>query len=199
MSPRRIAKALAVFGVLALIALVATTVYVVRHRPSVQTLSRVAGLVPNSLLHAHHFHWTQIKAGESQWVLSATDASYSADKTSLELNQPTLSMTAQDGKQITVTAAHAVLALDGNHVKRADLAGDTTIRYGNFTLTTDRASFMPDEDKVEAPGAVSIEGEGFRVTGIGLDGNPKTRRFELLKQVSTEITPRTRGEQAKKG
>lgn len=199
MSPRRIAKALAAFGALALIALLATTVYVVRHRPSAQTLSRVAGLVPNSLLHAHNFHWTQIKAGESQWTLSAADASYSADKTSLELNAPTLNMTAQDANEVTVTAAHAVLVLDGNHVKRADLSGGTIIHYGNFTLTTDHASFTPDEDKVEASGLVSIEGDGFKVTGTGLSGNPKTRRFELQNQVSTEITPRESGGRAKKG
>ncbi len=199
MSPRRIAKALAGFGALALVALLAITVYVVRHRPSAQTLSKVAGLVPNSLLHAHKFHWTQLKAGESQWTLSAKDASYSADKTSLELNQPTLKMTAQDGNQVTVTAAHAALMLNGSHVNRADLSGGTTIHYGNFTLTTDQASFIPDEDKVEAPGPVSIEGDGFKVTGIGLDGSPKTRRFELLKQVNTEITPKTRGERSKKG
>lgn len=199
MSPRRIAKALAGFGALALIALIATTVYVVRHRPSPQTLNKVAGLVPNSLLHAHNFHWTQIKAGQSEWTLSAADASYAADKTSLVLNDPTLTMTAQDGKGITVKAGHAVLALDGNHVRRADLSGGTIIQYGNFTLTTDHASFVPDQDKVEASGLVSIEGEGMKVTGTGLSGNPKTRRFELLNQVSTEITPKSSGERAKKG
>jgi LPS export ABC transporter protein LptC len=198
-SPRRIAKALAGLGALALIALLATTIYVVHHRPSVQTLSRAAGLVPNSLLHAHNFHWTQLKAGTSQWTLSAKDASYSVDKTSLELNQPVLNMTAQDGNEVKVTAAHATLLLDGNHVKRADLSGGTNIRYGAFTLTTDRASFMPDEDKVQAPGAVSIVGDGFKVTGVGLDGNPKTHRFELLNQVSTEIIPKTDAGKSKKG
>ncbi len=199
MSPRRIAKALAGFGVVAIAALFATTVYVVRHRPTPQTLSKVAGLVPNSLLHAHNFHWTQLKSGTSQWVLSAADASYSADKTSLELNAPTLSMTAQDGSPVTVSAAHAMLLLDGNHIKRADLSGGTTIHYGDFTVTTDQASFMPDQDKVEAAGPVSIEGEGFKVSGTGLSASPRNHRFELLNQVSTEITPRKNGEPAKKG
>lgn len=197
-SPRRIAKALAGFGAVALAALILTTVYVVRHRSSAPVLSTVAGMVPGALLHAHNFHWTQMKAGERQWVLAARDASYSGDKTSLILNDPTLTMTSQDGKEVTVRALRAVLSLDGNRVRKADLSGGTTIHYGDFILKTDHAIFMPDEDNVEAPGFVSIEGEGLKVTGIGLTGHPKTRRFELLKQVTTEITPRSKGAGSKK-
>ncbi len=50
-------------------------------------------------------------------------------------------------------------------------------------------TFVP-EDKVDAPGPVSIEGEGIKVTGIGMTGHTKTREFALLKQVSTCIAPR---------
>lgn len=190
MSPRRIAKALAGFGAVALAALVAATVYVVHNRSAAPVAATVAGLVPGSLLHAHNFHWTQMKAGELQWVLTARDASYAADKASLILNQPVVTMTAEDGKQVTVRAAKAVLGLEGSRVKRADLSGSMTIRYGDFVLTTDEATFVPDDDRIEAPGMVTIEGQGLKVTGVGLSGHPKTRQFELLKQVTTEIVPR---------
>jgi LPS export ABC transporter protein LptC len=189
-SPRRIAKALAGFGAVALAALVAVTVYVVHSRSGGPVAAKVAGLVPGSLLHAHNFHWTQMKAGELQWVLTASDASYAADKTSLVLNRPVVSMTAQDGKQVTIEAAHAVLELDGSKVKRANLSGGMTIHYGDFVLTTEAATFVPDSDQVDASGMVKIEGQGLKVTGVGLSGHPKTRRFELLKQVTTEIVPR---------
>jgi lipopolysaccharide export system protein LptC len=189
-SPRRIAKALAGFGAVALAALVAATVYVVHNRAAAPVAAKVAGLVPGSLLHAHNFHWTQMKAGELQWVLTARDASYAADKASLILNQPVVTMTAEDGKQVTVRAAKAVLGLDGSRVKRAHLSGGMTIRYGDFVLTTDEATFVPDDDRIEAPGMVTIEGQGLKVTGVGLSGHPKTRQFELLKQVTTEIVPR---------
>ena len=76
MSPRRIARALAGFGIVALLILLGVTVWVVRHRQDAQALQRAAGLVPGSLLHAHNFHWTQMKAGQRQWVLTADDASY---------------------------------------------------------------------------------------------------------------------------
>ncbi len=190
MGPKRIAKALAGFGAVALAALLGVTVYIVRNRPSAVPVSKIAGLVPGALLHAHNFHWTQMKAGEQQWVLTARDASYSADRTSLIMSQPRLSMTSSDGKDVVVEAPHATLALDGNRVKRADLTGGTKILYGDFVLTTDEAVFTPDADEVEASGLVTIEGEGLKVVGTGLTGHPQRRQFELLRQVNTRIAPK---------
>ncbi len=198
MSPRRIAKALATFGAVALIVLLAVTVWVVRHRTPVQMLQTAAGMVPGSLLHAHNFHWTQMKAGERQWVLSASDASYSNDRTSLTLIDPKLSMTSDDGKKVSVAAPRATLVLDGNHVKRATLSGGAVIDYGNFVMTTDSANFMPDKNEVDAPGLVTVQGEGMKVTGVGMTGNPKTRVFQLHQQVTTEITPKQSSAKSKK-
>jgi LPS export ABC transporter protein LptC len=190
MSPKTIAKSLGVFGVIALGTLVGATVYVVHHRAGAPLISTAVGLIPGSLLHAHNFHWTQMKGAEQQWVLSARDANYSNDKTSVILDQPVVTMVSKDGKPVTVKAARAVLALDGNKVKRANLSGGTEIHYGDFVVNTDAATFAPDDDVVEAPGFVTIEGDGIKVTGVGLTGHTKTRQFELLKQVTTDIAPR---------
>jgi lipopolysaccharide export system protein LptC len=196
MRPKRIARALAGFGAVALAVLVGVTVYVVHHR-SEDAISTVVGLVPGSLLHAHNFHWTQMKAGERQWVLTALDATYAADKTSLVLNQPRLSMISSEGKNVVVQAPHAVLTLDGGEVKRAKLTGGTRMLYGDFVLTTDSVVFMPDQDQVQASGLVTIEGNGLKVTGIGLAGHPKKREFRLLSQVSTTIVPKPNSDRSK--
>jgi lipopolysaccharide export system protein LptC len=50
---------------------------------------------------------------------------------------------------------------------------------------------------LDAPGAVKIEGAGLVVTGIGMSGHPKTETFELLKEVNTQIVPKTKGGNAK--
>jgi LPS export ABC transporter protein LptC len=193
MGARRIAKVLAMFGTAALVAIVAVAVYVVRHRSLERNLNTVAGIVPGALLHAHNFHWTQMKGGQSQWVLKARDATYSADKTSLVLGDATVSMTGKDGKPIGLFAPVANLKLAGNHVTSAHLSGGVTMNDGGFVLTTDDATFSPDDDRIEAPGPVKIDGKGLSVTGIGLTGHPKAETFELLKRVSTRILPRQKG------
>ncbi|MGH8011849.1 MAG: LPS export ABC transporter periplasmic protein LptC [Candidatus Binataceae bacterium] len=189
MSPRRIAKALALCGSVAVAAILIVTVWVVRHRSPGQTLQRAAGMMPGALLHAHNFHWTQMKGGQRQWVLTARDANYAAGKTSMVLKDARLSLL-QNGKQTQLTAPEVDLKMNGNHVTRADLHGGITVNYGSYVLTTPDATFLPDRDQLSAPGPVKIVGDGMTVTGIGLSGNPRTENFNLLAQVNTRITPR---------
>ena len=197
MSPRRIAKALAGFGAVALVILLVATVWIVRHRSATQVVQTAAGLVPGTLLRAHNFHWTQMKAGERQWVLTAGEADYSADKTMLKLTDAVVTMVSSDGKPVVVNSPHADLTLNGNHVVRAYLTGGTIIHFGDYVLTTDSATFMPDDDKVEAPGLVTVLGDGLKVTGMGMSGHPKTRVFELHTQVETEVIPKKNSEKPK--
>jgi len=197
LSPRRIAKALAGFGAVALVVLLIATVWIVRHRSATQVIQTAAGLVPGTLLRAHNFHWTQMKAGERQWVLTAGEADYSADKTTLKLTDAVVTMVSSDGKPVVINAPHADLALNGNHVVRAHLTGGTVIHFGDYVLSTDSATFMPDDDKVEAPGLVTVLGDGLKVTGVGLSGHPKTRVFQLLTQVQTEVIPKKDSEKSK--
>jgi LPS export ABC transporter protein LptC len=197
LSPRRIAKFLAGFGTIALVGLLVATIWIVRHRSAEQVLQTAAGLVPGTLLRAHNFHWTQMKAGERQWVLTAGEADYSADKTTLKLTDAVVTMVSSDGKPVVVNSPHADLTLNGNHVTRAYLTGGTVIHFGDYVLSTDSATFMPDDDKVDAPGMVTIVGDGLKVTGIGLSGHPKTRVFQLQTQVETIVTPKKDSEKPK--
>jgi LPS export ABC transporter protein LptC len=193
MSPRRIAKLLAVFGAIALMAILIVTVRVVRERSAQQKLETVAAIVPGALLHAHNFHWTQMRGGQSQWVLKAKDASYSDDKSNVVLTHAELSMTAQDGKHLLLTAPQVKLRMKGNHISRADLSGGLKLDYGDFVLITETATFLPDDDQIYAPGPVKINGPGLKVVAIGLTGHPKEQVFHLLKQVTTRIEPKPQG------
>jgi len=197
LSPKRIAKALAGFGALALVVLLVATIWIVRHRSATQVLQTAAGLVPGTLLRAHNFHWTQMKAGERQWVLTAGEADYSADKTTLKLTDAVVTMVSSDGKPVVVNSPHADLTMNGNHVTKAYLTGGTVIHFGDYVLSTDSATFMPDDDKVEAPGLVTVIGDGLKVTGVGLSGHPKTRVFDLHTQVETEVMPKSKSEKPK--
>ncbi len=156
------------------------------------TAQQLADLVPNALLHAHNLKWTQMSGGLSQWHLSARDASYSHDKTSLVLTDAELSMVSKDGKNVQVTAPHAEISVTGNHINQAHLSGGLRIDYGDFVLTTDEATFAPDKDLVNAPGEVQVEGQGLTVTGVGLTGHPNERSFSLMSQTNTVVVPKKR-------
>lgn len=175
------------FGAAALAVVFVVAVWVVRHRSNAPELRQVVGVVPESLVHAYNFDWTQMKGGASQWHLRARDASYSKDKTSIVLSDAQLSMIARDGKRVEVSAPHAEIAMSGSHVKAAHLSGGLAIKYGDFVMQTAEATFKPDEDIVNAPGDVKVTGQGLTVTGIGLSGHLKDQTFSLLKQTNTVV------------
>lgn len=190
MTPRRIAKLLGWLGSAVLATILVGTVWVVRHRVSGQMLKEAASVIPGSLLSARHFHWTQMKGDRKQWELSAGEASFADDKKSLRLKDADLSMVTNGGQRLLLHAPSARLILEGNHVKRAELSGGLEVRYGSVVVTVREAAFTPDEDVLESPGPVAIEGQGFKVAGIGLTARPHEEVFDLHSQVSTEVQPR---------
>ena len=190
MSPKRVAKAMGLFGAAALAVVLAVAIYVVRHRAPATTMQQMADLVPSALLHAHNLKWTQMSGAQSQWHLSAREASYSHDKTSLILTDAELSMVSKDGKNVKVSAPRAEISVTGNHINQAHLSGGLRINYGDFELKTAEATFSPDKDVVNAPGQVEVQGQGMTVTGVGLTGHPNERNFTLLSQTNTVVIPK---------
>ena len=189
MSPRTIGRILALLGAGVLVGMLVFTVVLVRHRSRNRVLKHQTGLVPGTLLHAHNFHWTQMKGDKRQWELRATEASYSEDKTSLKLVGTELSMTLDDGKEVRLRAPKAELTVDGARVKRAELSGGLELNYGAVVLKTTEAVYLPETDELQGGGPVQIVGEGFTVSGVGLQANPHQRVFGLLHQVSTQLNP----------
>jgi len=186
MSPRRIAKLLTISGTVAVVAILIVTAWVIHQRSASRSIASTANMA-GTLLHVHNFNWTQMRGDRSQWVLKAKDASYSNDKASIILVEPQLSMTTQDGKQLSVAASRAKLKVNRNHINQAELSGGLTVQYGDMVLATDRATLLPDDDEIRAAGSVRISGPGIDVAGIGLTGRPKAQFFQLLKHVTTEI------------
>lgn len=197
MSPRRVAKALALVGALALCAVIVVAVRVVRSRNHISAIKQVAGIVPGSLLHANNFHWTQMKDGRKQWELSAKEASYTEDKTAVKLKGARFSMVLDDGKKVLLRAPAVRLALKDQKVSRADLQGGIELNYGDIRLRTPSATFLPDQDYLTAAGEVQIEGEGASISGVGMEAHPRERLFSLQHQVDTRLFKRPPGDASK--
>jgi LPS export ABC transporter protein LptC len=196
MSFRRLAKLLAWIGSSVLLAVLIVTIWVVRHRTAAQLIKQAATVVPGSMLSARNFHWTQMRGERKDWEVKAAGASFSDDRRMLKLQGADLSMVTEDGKQVSLRAPSVNLTMKGNnHVQQADLSGGLLVHYGDVTLIADRAVFTPDSDELTVPGAVTIESNGLKVTGVGLTAHPHAQLFDLHQQVRSEVTPR-RGDEA---
>ncbi len=119
----------------------------------------------------------------------ASEANYGEDRSSLTLKNTKLEMVLDDGKPLAVKATRVFLSLSGNnHVNRADFSGGLVLDYGDIRLKTAGGTFLPDRDLLEAPGPVEIAGDGFKITGVGLEAKPRARTFQLKNQVTTDLT-----------
>lgn len=191
MSPRRIAKALAGAGIAVLVVIVVAAVVVIKARERERNLlAHSIKVEPGSLLHARNFHWTQMKGDKEQWQLTASEASYGEDRSSLTLKDSKLTMVLDDGKPVSAQAKRVDLKLNGNHVNRAEFSGGLVLHYGDIKLTTQGGTFVPDSDMLEAQGPVEIAGDGFRIAGVDLEARPRARTFTLKHQVVTDLTAR---------
>lgn len=189
MSLRKLAKTLAGIGIAALAAIVVAAIVIVKGRERQrELLARSVKFVPNSLLHARNFHWTQMKGDKEQWQLVASEANYADDRTSLTLKDSKLTMVLDDGKPVAAVARQVNLKLNGNHVNRADFSGGLVLNYGDIRITTKGGTFLPDRDLLEAEGPVEIVGQGFKVVGVDLEAKPRARTFTLKHQVVTDFT-----------
>jgi LPS export ABC transporter protein LptC len=194
MSPRFIAKALAGIGIGALLVVIVSAVWVVDNRDHQQRLlARAVKLVPGTLLDAHNFHWTQMKGDQEQWQLRAKEAAYSNDRTSARLSGAALSMKLDDGKEMSARAQQVLLKLQGNHVLRADFSGGLVLNYKGMVISTDKATFFPDRDDLQAAGLVTIDGPQFSVRGVGLEAHPRAQTFTLKAQTDTQVTIKQNG------
>ena len=101
MSPRRIAKALAGIGIAVLIVIVVAAVVIIKGRERERKLlANTVSVEPGSLLHARNFHWTQMKGDKQQWQLTASEANYGEDRSSITLKDSKLMMVLDDGKPL---------------------------------------------------------------------------------------------------
>jgi len=141
-SPKRAAGALAAVGAASLVAIALVAIPSMIHRDRNEALRKTLDLVPGALLHARNFHWTQMKGDRKQWELSAREASYSDDKTTLKLREPDLLMVLEDGKTLMLHAASAELKLNGKHIDEARLNGGLELKYGDIELSTADATFV---------------------------------------------------------
>ena len=189
MSPRRIAKGLAGIGIAALMVIVITAAWIIKSRERERkALAHSVRVEPGSLLHARNFHWTQMKGDKQQWQLVASEASYGENRSSLTLKDTKLMMVLDDGKPLSVQARRVDLNVTGNHVNRAEFSGGLVLDYGDVRLKTAGGVFLPDSDKLESQGRVEIAGDGFKISGVDLEAQPRARTFSLKHQVVTELT-----------
>ncbi len=139
----------------------------------------------------NNFERSETKHGKIIWQVHAAQGRYLPGDNRAVLSDATLSVYRNDGSKVVLKAREASLQLSGASLTEAQgFGGVTVIHEGEFTVTTEVASYNRDKSLVLAPGLVKIEASSLQISGHDLELNVETQEMTLKSDVSTFIKPK---------
>jgi LPS export ABC transporter protein LptC len=158
-----------------------------RDSPSGKRAAPVPGgemIVSGSELVLQDFSRLMLRRGKKSMEVKAETGRFLPQENITYLTGATVTVQRDKGKPVVIRARNARLFMEGEQVKRADLEGSVEVEFGEgMTLKTELASFESDTQLIKAPGAAQVEGEGYEITGDGLEAEIDQEVVRLLRDV----------------
>lgn len=149
-------------------------------------VGRVSVLGTDADLRIDKAHMVQNNKGRKDWEMWADTALVYRKKDETHLQNLRIHLYARDGKPTYVTAQRGVL---GNQTRDITVTGNVVIRTSDgVTLQTEALYYSPKEHRVVSESPIIMEGETFRLTGVGLNGDTQEGRYVLRENVRAIIT-----------
>ena len=138
------------------------------------------------------FERNETRDGKKLWEIKAQRGEYFPESNSASVEEATLTLY-RENKPVELKAARATITLTGTSLHRADLAGGVKMVYLDQNVTVETSDAMIDmtENRVSAPGSVSVNGPDFEMHGNKFEGDLKTHNFRLTERVTTILRPRS--------
>jgi LPS export ABC transporter protein LptC len=102
------------------------------------------------------------KDGVLQWLLNTDNAILSEDRRTARLSVVEMNLPSEG---MTINSVAGVYDMESGDLT---LNGDVTARTNHYVLSTDNLSLMSDKAEVYTDDRVLIEGDGFKIEGLGL-------------------------------
>ncbi len=181
-------------GAAALAGILAIVVLLVRNQRTYH-LGEIAALglkvLPEAAQRIEDFRRVKVKDSRKVWEVSAKEARYLEERGEVLVTEPQVTFYLPDGKSegqegvISMRGGEGRLALKGRELVKVWLDGGIDLRFKEFALQTDRATFDQESEKVVVPGPVAITGNGVSVKGTGMVIDVRAERVVLSDVEST--------------
>lgn len=165
---------------------------------SEMTRQRLAGrgrelidVLPGVAQRIQNFHRVKIVDGRKVWELSASEAQYREGDSTIRVRNPLVQLFFEDGREISLRGASGVVFLDGRELQRIEVEGEIAVRFGEYVLSTEKATYQAQRNVVVAPGSVHIRGGGLDLQGEQMEIEVATWRLHLAARVQMTLWPKT--------
>lgn len=141
-----------------------------------------------SKLRIQDFHRLEVKGGRPVWEIRARDANYFHLQAVTHVNDANVTVYRVKQKPVQLRADSARLAINGTALTGATLEGHVAVEIdGSMSAEAQLAEYEAATRLIKAPDLVNIHGEGYMVTGEGMEMQIDTENILLRRNVKSRF------------
>ncbi len=152
--------------------------------------------IPKIVQRIRDFNRVVTRDGKKLLELSAAEASYFKDDTSVVVVSPSITFF-DDGEEFaTLSSEQARLYINGNEVDAAEMNGNVNVKLEQFRLIADQLTFETDQRLLVSQGFVELKSPEVSLSGSGFALHLGDKKLRLDSNVNLKLskTPVSAGE-----
>jgi LPS export ABC transporter protein LptC len=152
---------------------------------------QVLDILPDVAQRIRNFNRVKVEDGRKVWEVSAREAQYFEEEGVVSVEEPKVELFFEDERHVAFSGRTGRVLLAGKNLSGVELRDEIVVDFDGYELETDFARYVVDDEKIFAPDAVTIRGEGFELNGAEMEVDLKTRRLEVRRDVRMELWPKS--------
>jgi LPS export ABC transporter protein LptC len=140
----------------------------------------------------YDFRRTESKNGKTIWKVNAQIGEYLKGQDSAKLTKAFLVLYQENGDIVEVTSDSALLSLEGNELKSAEMSGNVVMNVNKERhVHTEKAIYEKVKDLITAPGYAKIEDSNMVLEGESLVVKVEEQFLSFDRNVKTTVKKKT--------
>ena len=190
-----------VFGIMFFLYLVGSSLLTSRDRLSLSMINTLSSTGEQTVI-SHHdgddvsklriqdFHRLEVKDGRPVWEIRARDANYFHLQATTHVNDATVTVYRPKQRPVTIHADVGRLTINGSTLLGAVLEGHVSVAVeDSLTAEAQHAEYQATSRVITAPDLVKINGNGYLVSGEGMEMQIDTENITIRRNVISHFDP----------
>lgn len=148
-------------------------------------------ILPDVAQRIRNFHRVKVEEGRKVWEVSAREAQYYEDEGVVSVEEPKVELFFEEGRTVAFSGRTGRVLLDGKDLSSVEVRGDIEVKFAGYEMRTDFARYDVAAEKIVAPGAVHITGEGLELNGEQMEVELPTQRLRVSGDVRMNLWPKS--------
>lgn len=146
-------------------------------------------ILPDVAQRIRNFHRVKVEEGRKVWEVSAREAQYYEDEGVVAVQEPKVELYFKDGRNVAFHGQSGRVLLSGKDLSAVEIHDAIEVHFDGYRLETDFARYVVEDDKIVAPGKVTIYGDGFELDGREMEVDLETERLYVRRDVNMQLWP----------